>query len=147
MHPYESEIKALLEKPELEFEFCNGTMDMDMSDTYVWIDNESKLKELAQVLSKEKVFAVDTEQHSLRSFLGFTALIQVGHIILLQEVIVFNIHVLMLCVYVLNYRFLQERKIIWWTPLLFMILWEFFALYLSIPIYARYFFGMCFIFI
>lgn len=147
MHPYESEIKALLEKPELEFEFCNGTMDMDMSDTYVWIDNESKLKELAQVLSKEKVFAVDTEQHSLRSFLGFTALIQVGHIILLQEVIVFNIHVLMLCVYVLNYRFLQERKIIWWTPLLFMILWEFFALYLPIPIYARYFFGMCFIFI
>lgn len=120
---------------------------MDMSDTYVWIDNESKLKELAQVLSKEKVFAVDTEQHSLRSFLGFTALIQVGHIILLQEVIVFNIHVLMLCVYVLNYRFLQERKIIWWTPLLFMILWEFFALYLPIPIYARYFFGMCFIFI
>ncbi|KAL7594019.1 hypothetical protein Lser_V15G34725 [Lactuca serriola] len=78
LHPYESEIKALLEKPELEFEFCNGTMDMDMSDTYVWIDNESKLKELAQVLSKEKVFAVDTEQHSLRSFLGFTALIQIS---------------------------------------------------------------------
>ena len=77
MHPFESEIKALLENPELEFEFCNGTMSMDMSDTYVWIDDESKLKELAQVLSKEKVFAVDTEQHSLRSFLGFTALIQV----------------------------------------------------------------------
>ncbi|KAL4555569.1 hypothetical protein LXL04_038192 [Taraxacum kok-saghyz] len=78
LHPFESEIKALLENPELEFEFCDGTMSMDMSDTYVWIDDESKLKELAQVLSKERVFAVDTEQHSLRSFLGFTALIQIS---------------------------------------------------------------------
>lgn len=80
LHPYESEIKALLEKPELDFEFCNGSMDMDMNDTYVWIDDESKLKELVQVLSEETVFAVDTEQHSLRSFLGFTALIQISTI-------------------------------------------------------------------
>ncbi|XP_024960832.1 protein RRP6-like 3 isoform X2 [Cynara cardunculus var. scolymus] len=78
LHPYESEIKALLEKPQLEFEFCNAIMDMDMSDTYVWVDDESKLEELVEVLSKERVFAVDTEQHSLRSFLGFTALIQIS---------------------------------------------------------------------
>lgn len=100
MHPYESEIKALLDKPELELEFCNGTMDMDMSDTYIWIDNESKLKELAEVLSNEKVIAVDTEQHSLRSFLGFTALIQVGHIILLSKCI--SIHIAK-NMYVLNF--------------------------------------------
>ncbi|KAG0478990.1 hypothetical protein HPP92_013709 [Vanilla planifolia] len=33
---------------------------------------------LAATLSKEKVFAVDTEQHSIRSFLGFTALMQIS---------------------------------------------------------------------
>lgn len=70
-----------MEKPELEVEFSCGVMDMSMSDTYVWVDDESKLKGLVEVLNKERVFAVDTEQHSLRSFLGFTALIQVGHII------------------------------------------------------------------
>ncbi|XP_071726113.1 protein RRP6-like 3 isoform X2 [Rutidosis leptorrhynchoides] len=78
LHPYESEIKALLEKPQVEFEFFNGSMDMEMSDKYVWVDDESKLKELVEVLSKERVFAVDTEQHSLHSFLGFTALIQIS---------------------------------------------------------------------
>lgn len=66
----------------MEFEFCNGNMDMDMSNKYVWVDDESKLKELVEVLSKEIVFAVDTEQHSLHSFLGFTALIQVRRIFL-----------------------------------------------------------------
>lgn len=67
-----------MEKPQIEFKFSNGSMDMDMNDTYVWVDDESKLKELVEILSKERAFAVDTEQHSLRSFLGFTALIQVG---------------------------------------------------------------------
>ncbi|KAI7757526.1 hypothetical protein M8C21_017072 [Ambrosia artemisiifolia] len=78
LHPYESEIKALLENSQLEIEFSNESMDMSMSDKYVWVDDESKLKELVEVLSKETVFAVDTEQHSLRSFLGFTALIQIS---------------------------------------------------------------------
>lgn len=50
---------------------------MEMRDSYVWVETESQLKELADILAKSKVFAVDTEQHSLRSFLGFTALIQV----------------------------------------------------------------------
>ncbi|KAF5758660.1 putative ribonuclease D [Helianthus annuus] len=78
LHPYESEIKALLEKLQLDIEFSNGSMDMKMSDKYVWVDDELKLKELVEVLSEERVFAVDTEQHSLRSFLGFTALIQIS---------------------------------------------------------------------
>ena len=49
-----------------------------MDNTYIWVETESQLEELVNVLSKERVFAVDTEQHSLRSFLGFTALIQVN---------------------------------------------------------------------
>lgn len=76
-HPYESEINVLLENPQLEFGFLRGLYSLEMSDSYVWVETESQLKELAETLSKEKVFAVDTEQHSLRSFLGFTALIQV----------------------------------------------------------------------
>ena len=77
-HPYESEITALLENPRLdEFEFLRGDYSLEMSDSYVWVETESELKKLAETLAKEKVFAVDTEQHSLRSFLGFTALIQV----------------------------------------------------------------------
>ena len=62
----------------MEFDFIdNGNVDLELSDSYVWIETESQLKDLVDVLSKERAFAVDTEQHSLRSFLGFTALIQV----------------------------------------------------------------------
>ncbi|MCI19942.1 3'-5' exonuclease domain protein, partial [Trifolium medium] len=47
-----------------------------MNDSYVWVDTEMQLKELVDVLSKERFFGVDTEQHGLRSFLGFTGLVQ-----------------------------------------------------------------------
>lgn len=49
-----------------------------MTDSFVWVDSEARLRELADALSREKVFGVDTEQHSLRSFLGFTALVQIS---------------------------------------------------------------------
>lgn len=77
LHPCEPEITALLENPQPEFDFLTVDLDSQMSDSYVWVETKSQLKELANILSKERVFAVDTEQHSLRSFLGFTALIQV----------------------------------------------------------------------
>ncbi|GKA83498.1 RRP6-like protein 3 isoform X1, partial [Tanacetum coccineum] len=77
LHPYESKIKALLEKPQLDVKFSNGRTG-DMKDAYVWVHDEEKLKQLVEVLSNERVFAVDTEQHSLHSFLGFTALIQIS---------------------------------------------------------------------
>ncbi|KAK4577279.1 hypothetical protein RGQ29_027699 [Quercus rubra] len=77
-HPYEAEITALLDNPGLEFSFINEFTDLKMSETYTWVETETQLKELVDVLSKERVFSVDTEQHSLRSFLGFTALIQIS---------------------------------------------------------------------
>ncbi|KAL7185795.1 hypothetical protein ACSBR2_027706 [Camellia fascicularis] len=78
-HPYKAEIEALLKSDRVEFEFVDdGNVDLELSDLYVWIEKESQLQELVDVLSKERVFAVDTEQHSLRSFLGFTALIQIS---------------------------------------------------------------------
>lgn len=77
VHPYKVEIGELLKNQNAEFvELFDGKIEMN-DDEYVWVKTESQLEELAEILSKEKVFAVDTEQHSLRSFLGFTALIQV----------------------------------------------------------------------
>ncbi|KAH9793193.1 protein RRP6-like 3 [Citrus sinensis] len=77
-HPYELEITALLENPRPEFDFSNVDLDLQRSDSFVWVETKSQLNELANALSKEFFFAVDTEQHSLRSFLGFTALIQIS---------------------------------------------------------------------
>lgn len=84
MHPYKGEISKLLKNPDIGFlEFLDGfdnggeKWNCEMSDPLVWTETKSQLEELAEVLSKERVFAVDTEQHGLRSFLGFTALIQV----------------------------------------------------------------------
>ncbi|GKV33148.1 hypothetical protein SLEP1_g41688 [Rubroshorea leprosula] len=78
-HPYEADITALIDNPPVEFKFLEGVdIDLEMNDSYVWVDTESQLTQLADALSKGKVFAVDTEQHSLRSFLGFTALIQIS---------------------------------------------------------------------
>lgn len=68
-----------MENPKLEFKLISGNFDLEMSESYVWVETELQLKELAAMLSKERVFAVDTEQHSFRSFLGFTALIQVNY--------------------------------------------------------------------
>ncbi|KAI8551942.1 hypothetical protein RHMOL_Rhmol06G0226300 [Rhododendron molle] len=75
-HPYKAEIEALLRSPRVEFD--EGNVDLELKESYVWIETEFQLEELVGVLSKERVFAVDTEQHSLRSFLGFTALIQIS---------------------------------------------------------------------
>ncbi|KAL2476769.1 Polynucleotidyl transferase [Abeliophyllum distichum] len=85
LHPYIGDISKLLKNPNIGFlefldEFDNGGEkgNFEMWDSYVWVETKSQLEELAEVLSKERVFAVDTEQHSLRSFLGFTALIQIS---------------------------------------------------------------------
>ncbi|KAL1106754.1 hypothetical protein V6Z11_D04G225300 [Gossypium hirsutum] len=78
-HPYEAEITALMEDPQLQFsKIAMDDFDMKMGDSYVWVESELQLSQLARVLSEQTVFAVDTEQHSLRSFLGFTALIQIS---------------------------------------------------------------------
>ncbi|WCJ37567.1 Polynucleotidyl transferase ribonuclease H fold protein with HRDC domain [Euphorbia peplus] len=81
-HPYEREITGLIENPSLEFGINFDDDDdkelKEMRDFYVWVETESSLTELADILSQLRVFAVDTEQHSLRSFLGFTALIQIS---------------------------------------------------------------------
>ncbi|KAK3003903.1 hypothetical protein RJ639_018639 [Escallonia herrerae] len=78
LHPYETEIGGLLREPDVGLRFFEGQVDFEMGESYVWVDTESKLVELAETLSGERVFSVDTEQHGLRSFLGFTALVQIS---------------------------------------------------------------------
>ncbi|KAG4980060.1 hypothetical protein JHK85_034018 [Glycine max] len=75
-HPYEAEITALLKNPLPKIELGTEIADLEMKDSYVWVHTE--LNELIDVLSEERFFAVDTEQHSLRSFLGFTTLVQIS---------------------------------------------------------------------
>ncbi|KAM7271020.1 hypothetical protein ACFE04_030234 [Oxalis oulophora] len=77
-HPYESEITDLINNPRDEFGIVIDEVGLSMKDSYIWVETEAQLRELADGLSKERVFGVDTEHHSIRSFLGFTALIQVS---------------------------------------------------------------------
>lgn len=78
VHPYKEEIGELLKNLNVEFvELFDGEMARIEDNECVWIETRSQLEELVEELSKERVFGVDTEQHSFRSFLGFTALIQV----------------------------------------------------------------------
>ncbi|XP_057829947.2 protein RRP6-like 3 isoform X2 [Cryptomeria japonica] len=77
-HPYEDRIRYLLDHPPHPLQFNSMSDLLSMDGPYTWIQERSELEVLSQLLSCEHVFAVDTEQHSLRSFLGFTALIQIS---------------------------------------------------------------------
>lgn len=68
---------AMLKNPRVDYSLFDEISVAGMSNSHVWVESESQLRELVDILSEEKVFAVDTEQHGLRSFLGFTALVQV----------------------------------------------------------------------
>lgn len=101
-HPYEAEIMALLQNPHPGIELSAESVGLEMNDSYVWVDTEMQLKELVNVLSKKRFFGVDTEQHSLRTFLGFTALVQVvlcyplNFFVCIVPVIYFLINLLMI---------------------------------------------------
>ncbi|KAK3125141.1 hypothetical protein QOZ80_7BG0600790 [Eleusine coracana subsp. coracana] len=78
VHPFEEEITSLLNTPPGFYSFMLGDQCPEMSTSYHWVDTEVQLEQLARLLSEEKAFAVDTEQHSIRSFLGYTALMQIS---------------------------------------------------------------------
>ncbi|KAL6657959.1 hypothetical protein ACP70R_005739 [Stipagrostis hirtigluma subsp. patula] len=78
VHPFEEEVSSLLNKPPGFYSFMLGDKCPEMSTSYNWVDTEAQLEHLARLLADEKAFAVDTEQHSLRSFLGYTALMQIS---------------------------------------------------------------------
>ncbi|KAM3385332.1 hypothetical protein ACQJBY_009306 [Aegilops geniculata] len=81
MHPFEDEITSLLDSPTRYSTFCNFTPSSQcpgMSNSYNWVNTKAQLEHLAGSLGEEKAFGVDTEQHSFRSFLGYTALVQIS---------------------------------------------------------------------
>ncbi|WVZ66082.1 hypothetical protein U9M48_015356 [Paspalum notatum var. saurae] len=78
IHPFEEEITTLLNNPPGFHSFMLGDQCPEMSTPYNWVDTEVQLEHLARLLGEEKAFAVDTEQHSVRSFLGYTALMQIS---------------------------------------------------------------------
>uniref|UniRef100_A0A0E0LL83 HRDC domain-containing protein n=1 Tax=Oryza punctata TaxID=4537 RepID=A0A0E0LL83_ORYPU len=78
VHPFEEEITSLLNNPLGFQNFMPGGQCPEMSTSYNWIKTDAQLEDLARLLDDEKVFSVDTEQHSLRSFLGYTALMQIS---------------------------------------------------------------------
>ncbi|XP_037484764.1 protein RRP6-like 3 isoform X2 [Triticum dicoccoides] len=81
MHPFEDEITSLLDNPTRYSTFCNFTPSSQcpgMSNSYNWVNTKAQLEHLAGLLGEEKAFGVDTEQHSFRSFLGYTALVQIS---------------------------------------------------------------------
>lgn len=67
----------MLNNPPGCHSFMLGNQCPHMSTTYNWVDTEAQLERLTRLLGEERAFAVDTEQHSIRSFLGYTALMQV----------------------------------------------------------------------
>lgn len=60
-----------------EHSFWTSFTKEDTSKDCMWVDSSLQLRELANKLAEQNVFAVDTEQQNLRSYLGFTALMQV----------------------------------------------------------------------
>ncbi|KAJ7553277.1 hypothetical protein O6H91_06G090800 [Diphasiastrum complanatum] len=79
-HPFSSEIHKLLENvSEAPISFNkvdDGPPPLD--GPYIWVETREQLQDLVEILSKEKEFAVDIEHHSIRSFLGFIALLQIS---------------------------------------------------------------------
>uniref|UniRef100_A0A0D9WZE4 HRDC domain-containing protein n=1 Tax=Leersia perrieri TaxID=77586 RepID=A0A0D9WZE4_9ORYZ len=78
VHPLGEEITSVLNNPPDFQNFMPGSQCPEMSTSYNWIDTDAQLENLTRLLDDEKAFAVDTEQHSLRSFLGYTALMQIS---------------------------------------------------------------------
>ncbi|WZZ89679.1 hypothetical protein YC2023_118258 [Brassica napus] len=76
-HPSRKEIGALIDNPP-EHSFWTSFTKEDTSKDCMWVDSSLQLRELANKLAEQNVFAVDTEQQNLRSYLGFTALMQIS---------------------------------------------------------------------
>ncbi|GBG63778.1 hypothetical protein CBR_g39322 [Chara braunii] len=78
-HPYGAEIQQLIENP-VPPPYLSALDDEPppLEGGCIWVDTPEALNDLACLLAKEVEFGVDTEQHTRRSFLGFTALLQIS---------------------------------------------------------------------
>lgn len=77
-HPYQYELDHL-EYPDWELAAEETQMYGDLAGTPVtWVGTSAALAELAGKLARERAVAIDLEAHSLRSYEGFTCLMQVS---------------------------------------------------------------------
>ena len=97
-HPFASEVRSLIQNPPPPLHVLPPTClpppgpgrqgleppSQEMvsacgcqAGEVTWVETREQLQAVVRVLEGEHEFAVDTEQHSRRSFLGFTALLQV----------------------------------------------------------------------
>lgn len=81
-HPYEDVIRVLGDDPKPSFAqfYDDNVMPPGMEGPCVWVKTRSQLEELVEVLKEEKEIGVDIEHHHVRSFRGFTSLVQVPSI-------------------------------------------------------------------
>ena len=78
-HPYEHEIRALEYAPWQVVDVSSIEPEMPAADRpFSFIDSETSLLKLIAELRHEQEVAVDLEHHSLRSFQGFTCLMQIS---------------------------------------------------------------------
>eukprot|EP00299_Pterocystis_sp_00344_P017227 c8638_g1_i1.p1 GENE.c8638_g1_i1~~c8638_g1_i1.p1 ORF type:complete len:788 (+),score=195.51 c8638_g1_i1:261-2366(+) len=77
-HPYRSEIENLNYLPQ-QLERHSEQVFLPFADTPLqYVDTEQQLDELVTVLHSHSEIAIDLEHHSLRSFQGFTCLMQIS---------------------------------------------------------------------
>lgn len=53
------------------------SIDMDEAEPVIWVDSQESLSRMIAELKLSELFALDLEHHSIRSFLGFTCLMQI----------------------------------------------------------------------
>lgn len=79
-HPFSADIAAATERMKsAPFDPSNKTLFVPLSeDSLHWIDTEEQLLDAAEKIRTASAIAVDLEHHSVRSFQGFTCLIQIS---------------------------------------------------------------------
>lgn len=78
LHPYEVELDKF-EPSEMQLKSGKIIEAIDLEQTpYVYVDNDSKLKQLLDDLNQSNEIAVDLEHHSYRTFQGITCLLQIS---------------------------------------------------------------------
>lgn len=77
-HPYETEIKSLAVPTHYQLEqlFSTVLLDKSLSGKFLLVDNEAKLIQAIDEISKNLIVSVDVEFHLIHSFQGFCCLIQ-----------------------------------------------------------------------
>lgn len=86
-HPYAEVICSLVESPQFAFPkyYSNHKVPPGMGGPFIWVQSKVELEALAVLLNNETEIGVDMEHHSVRSFRGFTALVQVCYTFILAE--------------------------------------------------------------